>query len=240
MTSLKQKRRIVRTKRLIRHLTPAHILKTRIIAGVVRKFAEKIGLVYFGQMHQGDEEYRLIRGHTVSTTHIDRHYSVGSLRGYDIAVVMRNDTILTARDQRERRCHWLIITIDLHTKGDLPHAYVGHRNRDDAFQASFEQLTPLYVGALAPYPPQFLNNYTVHSKAIDTIAIERMITPETAAVIVEHFDHASIEIEENTVYMYLESARPTEAQLDKLLSNGLWLAETIDAACLADACEVTF
>ncbi len=228
MAGLARKRLIARTKRVLRHMTPGHMVRSRMTGGVIKRFADQMGMVYFGSVHAGDDDHRLIRGHTVSHSHIDNHYCVGSVHGYDIAVVLRNDVVLTAREQREQRCNWLIMTIDLHTSTDLPHLYVGHRNRDAAFQASFEQLVPLYIGALGRYPRAFLDNYTVYGHATHTIAIEQTITPQIAEVIMSHFDHASIEIEDDTVYLYVENARPTSADLEKLLSNGLWLACQID------------
>jgi hypothetical protein len=51
-----------------------------------------------------------------------------------------------------------------------------------------------------------------------------------AMVIASHFVRSSIEIEDGTIYLYIESERPDEALLEKMLSNGLWLAEQIDEA----------
>lgn len=230
MSTLSRKKLLARTKRVFRHMTPGHMVRSRMISGIIRNFADQVGMVYFGSVHASDDEHRLVRGHTVSHTHIDNHYAVGTTRGYDIALVLRNDIVLTARHHHEQRCHWLIMTIDLHTKTGLPHFYVGHRNRDSAFYASFEQLSPLYIGGLGAYPHHFTQEYTVYGQATRTIDIERVVTPAMAEVIITHFDDASFEIEDNTIYMYIESQRPTTAQLEKLLSNGLWLAEQIDTA----------
>ena len=230
MASLARKRFLARGKRAVRHMLPPHIIRSHLTAGVIKNFADRMGMVYFGAVHHNDEGHRLIRGHTVSHSHLDHHYAVGSVRGYDIAMVLRNDVVLAAGDRREQRCHWLIMTVDLHTKNDVPHLYIGHRNRDNAFRASFEQITPLYIGATGRYPASFLDAYTVYGQAINTIAIERTITPQMSEVIVSHFEHASIEIEDGTVYLYIESQRPTTGQLEKLLSNTLWLAECIDTA----------
>lgn len=237
-TKLNRKRLYARTKRVIRHMSPKYIVKSRFVSSAIRRFAEKAGMVYFGTIHRNDEELRLIRGHTVSHTHIDNHYAVGSLRGYDVAIVLRNDIVLTKKDQREQRCHWLILTVDLHTKVEVPHLYIGHRAHSTAFTASFEQLMPLYIGALAPYPQAFYQEYTVYGRPTYALDIEKTIPPPVTEVIMSHFQDASIEIEDNTIYLYLESAHPTEQQLDSLLSNGLWLAEAIDTYAASLYCEV--
>ena len=219
----------VRLRRALRHMTPAHVIMTRMTKRTIMQFAEKVGLLYFGFVDQRDDEHRLIRGHTVSETHQDNHYCVGSLKGYDVMLTLRNDVVEVPVDAvHEERCHWLIVTVDLHTKYELPHSYIGHHNRDHIFRAAFEQLHPLFLGSLHQYPHKFMSDYTVYAKAMHAIEVEQTITPQISAVIAEHFAGASIEIEDNTLFLYTESQRPTEAVLEKLLANGLWLAESID------------
>lgn len=226
-----QRRFHVRMKRALQHMTPSHVAWSRITRRTVMRFAEKVGLMYFGYVDQRDDEHRLVRGHTVSETHQDNHYCIGSFRGYDVMMVLRNDIIENiSSKEREQRCHWLILTIDLRAKYDLPHCYIGHHNRDHAFKASFEPLSPLALGSLHSYSHHFLSDYSIYAKATHAVEIERMINPQTSEVIAEHFAGASIEIEDNTLFLYIESQRPTEALLEKMLSNGLWLAESIDAS----------
>ena len=218
----------LRFQRTLRHLRPSHIVKTRMTGGTIARFAEKVGLVYFGYVDQRDDDHRLIRGHTVSQTHQDNHYCIGTVRGYDVMLTLRNDVIRT-NTGKEQRCHWLIYTIDLHTKADVPHCYVGHRSRDDVFAASYRQLHPLAIGGLGAYPHSFSGQYTMYGAATNSYAIERIINPQIAEVIATHFQGMSIEIEDGAVYLYVESERPNEAQLEKMLSNGLWLVEAIDS-----------
>lgn len=220
----------IRLRRALRHMKPAHIVATRLTRRTIQKFADKVGLVYFGHVDQRDDEHRLIRGHTVSATHVDDHYCIGSVRGYDVMLTSRNDVVHRPHDPREQRYHWLIFTIDLHTKSDVPHLYVGHRSRDAAFADSYGQLYPLAVGSLGGYPHQFVSEYTIYGKATNAIEIEQTITAQLAMVIGSHFAGTSIEIEDNSIYLYIESERPDEALLEKMLSNGLWLAEQIDEA----------
>lgn len=218
----------LRLKRAVRHTTPKHIVRTRLTQHVISNFADKIGLVYFGFVNQKDDEHRLVRGHTVSQTHVDSHYCIGTVRGYDVVLVSRNDVVRT-RSGKSERCHWLIYTIDLHTKHGLPHCYVGHRSRDALFAAAYEQIYPITIGNMGEYPHRFLSEYTVYSTATHTLDVERIIPPTSAEVIMTHFSNASFEIEDGTIFLYVESEHPNEQLLDKLLSNGLWLAESIDA-----------
>ncbi|MGB4762123.1 MAG: hypothetical protein WBP12_02065 [Candidatus Saccharimonas sp.] len=226
-----RRRAVVRVKRAIRHMAPRHIVRTRLTRRIVERFAEKAGLVYFGYVDQRDD-HRFVRGHTVSATHIDGHYSIGTVRGYDVVLLQRNDVLVPRGGKKEQRYHWLILTIDLHSPIDVPHLYVGHQNRERAFGETYARLTPLLIGATGTYPPQFTGNYTVYGQPSHVIEIEQIITPEISTVIATHFHGASIEIEDNTVYLYIESRYPTEALLEKMLSNSLWLAEQIDTQLL--------
>lgn len=229
-----RERIVLRTKRIMRHMTPSHIVKTRMTRRLMRDFADKVGMAFFGYVSQNDDEHRLVRGHTVSATHTDNNYSIGTLRGYDVMMVSRND-VITTRHRQQQRCHWLICAIDLHTRIDLPHLYVGHAAREEAFLASYERLHRLNMGMYAAYPSQFLSEYAVYGLPADGIKIEQTITPEVALVIATHFSDASIEIENNTMYLYIESQHPTEVLLEKMLSNALWLAESIDTAYAPEA-----
>lgn len=222
----------LRLKRAMRHMRPSHVVKMRLTHHTIASFAEKVGLVYFGYVDQRDDEHRLIRGHTVSSTHQDNHYCIGAVRTYDVMLALRNDVVRAGAS--EQRCHWLIYAIDLHTKVDVPHFYIGHRSRDALFAASYSQLRPIALTGRNIYSHRFTSEYTIYGTATHALTIEQIIQPQIAEVIAEHFQAVSIEIEDNTVYLYVESERPKEAQLEKMLSNGLWLAEAIDAQYLAE------
>ena len=218
----------LRFHRALRHARPSHLVRKRLQRSTIERFADAVGLVYFGFVDQRDDDHRLIRGHTVSATHQDNHYCIGTVRGYDVMLVLRNDVVRLASG-KDKRCHWLIITIDLHTKADVPHCYIGHTSRDDEFAAAYCRLQPLAIGGLGAYPHAFSSNYTMYGSATNALQIERTIPPQVAEVIASHFQGVSVELEDNMVYLYIESQRPDEAQLDTMLSNGLWLAEAIDA-----------
>lgn len=238
MTNFNRKRSLANTKRTIRHMLPGHVIRTYSIAREVKGFAEKAGFVYLGGVNKDSEECRLIRGHTVSHSHRDNHYTVGSLRGYDVYMVHRNDVLIIPKPSpEEKRCHWVIFAIDLKAEIGLPHTYVGTRERDEIYRSAYTELQPLYLGASAHYPPKFITDYTVYGKATFSLEIEKYFTPQMASVVESYFDGASFEVEYNTLYVYLESRQPNQAQLEKLLSNGLWLAESIDTIASTESIE---
>ena len=77
----------LKASRALRRLTPRHIAKTRATRQAMRRFADRAGLVYFGYANQHDDDHRLVRGHTVSHTHIDDYLCIGTIRGYDTTVL---------------------------------------------------------------------------------------------------------------------------------------------------------
>jgi hypothetical protein len=108
----------------------------------------------------------------------------------------------------------------------VPHIYIGHASRDELFKASFERIIPLN---LAGFSQRFNDHYTIYGRATYGELIEQYIDAATAETIALHFNNASIEIEDNTLYVYIESKHPDEVLIEKMLSNGLWLAQVIDA-----------
>ena len=46
---------------------------------IIKQFAHKFDLVYFGYVNQREDEHELIRGITVAASHVDSHFCVGHL-----------------------------------------------------------------------------------------------------------------------------------------------------------------
>jgi hypothetical protein len=192
----------------------------------IARFAEKIGMVYFGYVNQRGDEHRLIRGHTVSQTHRDDHYAVGTLKGYDVALVIRDDIPLRHPSGRYQS---LIVTLDLRTKDEIPHIYIGHANRETTFHSAYHQLHRVSPNDVADYPLSFTQHYAVYTSPSKVHDFASLIGPHIADVISTHFQDASIEIDRGVIYVYIESEHPSEVLLEKMLSNCLWLGEVIDA-----------
>lgn len=220
-------------KRAIRHLHPTHIIRNFLTKHTMKKLADKYGLVYFGYVSQKADDHKMIRGHTVSTTQIDNHYCLGTVQSYDVSLVHRNDLVRTFKGH-DRRCHWLIATIDLKTERELPHFYVGPQADNELFEASYTQLHPIHMGNTAQYSHKFTSNYFVYAQPEDAIDIEWLLHPAVADVVVSYFENMPFEVENNVLCVYNENQHPGAAQIDKMLENGIWLAKQIDAVTNAD------
>lgn len=223
---------ITKTKDVLQRIVPLKVLKSRIYKRIYQRFADKIGLVYFGYVDQRNDEHSLIRGMTVSNRYRDNHYCIGSFEGYDITLVERVDTI--HHPGKQSRLHnWVIMTFDLHRSVDLPHVVVGSHTHSETFYAQFftkyAHFTKVELEATHTYSPDFLKRYTLFAKADHALSAERLFRPSLTNTIAEQFGSLSIEINDGTVYLYAEHHHPSDALLQSMLARGLWLARSIDA-----------
>ncbi len=226
-------KKTLNVKNIIKKAASASVHNVILNRKTIKDFADRFGLVYFGRVDYIDDQHKRIRGHTSSITHRDTNYLIGNLYGYDVTFVTRIDKKYSKKTQSKQKTQSLIFSIELKTTQSLPRLYIGHKNREDTLLHVNRSMQPLYMGNQWPYQNDFLDEYTVYGAPMDTIQIERIIIPQLTEIMMKHFQQASFEIENNIIYMYIESKRPTGALLDKMLSNVLWLAQSIDAICAA-------
>lgn len=215
----------------LRHLTPQKLAAARMHRKAIMKFADKMGLVYFGSTQRDDEEYRLVRGLTTSPHTLDAHYCIGTYEGYDTVFVERSAVNQAHRATTEGQ-HWLIMTFDLHTKADIPHIFIGRREHSAAFYAQFftkfTYMSPMALTTVDGYSTPFLDMYTTYCRITDAADTLRLFDPALTKIIGERFNGLTIEIFEGSVYIYGENESPTAHVLDTMLRYGVWLAQTID------------
>jgi len=210
---------------------PAKVLQSRMHKRVFMQFAEKVGLVYFGFVDQHSDEHRLVRGLTVSASHRDNHYCIGSYKNYDITLVERTDTIhFPGKPQASQE--WIIMAFDLHTSLDLPHTFMGLHTHSDTFYAQlftkFSSLTKVPLGTFSEYDAGFINRYAVYTEPAQLALTEYLFSKEVAKTISDHFGSLTVEIADGCLYLYAWHQRPTLSLLTKMLQNGVWLADVLD------------
>jgi hypothetical protein len=195
------------------------------------KFAKKFGFVYFGHVDQHDDEHHVIRGLTVSSTHQDEGYSVGSFDGYDVSVVDRLD-VIESHDKKIKSHRWVIIEIDLHKGNDVPHIFLGaHDHRDSSYSKLFTSVNIMQsvpLGTLENHSEEFIRRYSLFSSPSQFIDVERLFTAEVTRTIAAHFWPLAVEIIDGSLYVYSDTINLTSNVLEAMLKNGLWLAEQID------------
>jgi hypothetical protein len=196
---------------------------------VIKQFASKYHLVYFGAVDAREDEHELVRGVTVSTSHVDNHYTVGTLQGRDIILVHRKNT-LTFPGKTPSQYKWLIMQLDL-AKTGLPHIFVDAHHHDETFYAN------LFIAL-----PQF-QNVTTHLFGDDALfskrckvfafpheyeAVKGVLRSDITAGIAQHFHQFDYEIIDDRLYVYASNGVVTMTVLQEMLRVGVWLADVLD------------
>lgn len=204
-------------------IAPGNILQKKATGAVIRAFAESIGMVYFGHVNQRDDEHRLLRGVTVSNTHVDEHYSVGTYQRYDIALTVRRN----AADKSRQLPTWTIVTIDLHSDYDIPWTIMTPRANTQLVASHHTQLTELPM-THSQTALQFNQTNTLFGTMTHALEVERLFSDIILHGLTSSFRDLSVEVVDNTVYVYLQTQTPTKRELERLVSNGVWLAQHLD------------
>lgn len=207
------------------------VVESRLHAKLFKRFAEKLDFVYFGYVDQRDDEHRVIRGLTLSNSHRDDHYSIGTYHGYDMAMCERVDTITNPGVPSEHKT-WLIMTADLHNGQNLPHIFIGLQSHTQGFYrhvlTKFSYLQKLEPGSVVPYSLQFREHFTLYTTPTHFVLAEGLFGNGLEAMLAEHFSDFSFEISDGTLYVYSENQKPNDLLLSRMLQCAAWLANELD------------
>lgn len=209
------------------HSTANNRKRRRIIA----KFADKIGLINFGPVNQISDEHKVVRGFTVSSSHKDASYCVGTIDDYNITIVDRKDAVLQTNG-KTANYQWLVMAFELHTDKDLPHLFIGAHDKNpkpyELLFGTFPALQPVTLGTFENYHQDFTSRYTISSRHDQSIEIERLFPDNITRIIGEHFWPLSAEHHEGVLYIYSDKQNITPNLLGVMIENGLWLAGHLD------------
>lgn len=220
----------------IRHIAKEslHTFGNAATKRIIKQFASKYHMVYFGHVDPQEDEYELVRGVTVSTSHTDNHYTVGTYNSHDLIIVERRNT-LTFPGKPDTNYRWVIAQIDL-KRGGLPHLFIDSHHHDATFYANaflakngIQDLTGYFSGFSATFGQRcklFANPSTY-------MEVGALITPEIAETLAQHFHQFDYEIFDDRVLVYASNSTITPALLEEMLRVGAWLADCCNAAQLA-------
>jgi hypothetical protein len=212
---------------------PLSIGRELAIKKVIKQFARKFGLVYFGSVNQREDEHELIRGITVSASHVDKHFCVGDYEGHDISLVERHNTLLFP-EQLPQRYHWLIMQFDLHRDG-LPHVFIdGNHHAEEFYTTLFMKFANMNNAntIFTPENPLFGKTFKVFAPADKFDETEAMLSGERAAMLAHHFKQFDYEIDGDRLLVYAEDPTISSHTLHEMLRVGQWLATELDQAKL--------
>lgn len=197
---------------------------------VLKSLADRLGLVTFGSVDQHRDEHEVIRGVTISNTHDDRQYAVGSHDGYDISVVDRRDHIgLVSGKKVDRR--WCIIQVSLRDTPQHPHVFMMPSQREPHFDTFFTatwNLKPLDVMQDVSQTIEFARRYRLYTTPRDVTRIDELTFPGFYELFsVRLWPHA-VEVFDGKVLVYITENRLDETVLESAVQSALWLADQID------------
>jgi hypothetical protein len=210
-----------------------HSLGNAATKRVIKQFASKYHMVYFGHVDPQEDEYELVRGLTVSTTHVDDHYTVGAYNKHDIILVERRNTF-TYPGRPHTSYRWLIAQIDLN-RGGMPHIFIDCHHHDALFYANaflsqngMQDVSAYFNGVSAT----FARNCKLFAHPAAYNAVGLLLTPEVAETIAKHFHQFDYEITDDRVLIYASNHNVTPATLEEMLRIGAWLADHCNAVQL--------
>ncbi len=225
--------------RLVGHIKKASALigvTTRLTKDLQAKrimvqFTNKTGLLYFGEINTQDNDSRLVRGITLATGYRDTNYCFGAHDSYDIAVVQRLGQV-EVPDRQSDSHRWLIMQFDLHTATSLPHILISRRSAAEAMYANFLDVNRDMLEHVFASPDdhheQFTKQFVTFAPPAHAPTVEHIVSPEFTSAIVGHFKHLMIEIEGDSVYLFVDDPVITTPFLNKMLHYGLQFAKHID------------
>lgn len=196
---------------------------------VIKQFCTKFQFVYFGHVDAQEDEHQLIRGLTVSTNHVDNHYTVGTFQNHDVMFVQRRH-ILTFPGKPTTDYKWLIMQIDLN-RTDMPHIFMDAHRHDETFYANLFVKIPQFQdirSTLERRDPQFVNHYKVFALPNQYMEVGAVLIPEITNVINQYFRQFDFEIINDRVYVYANANMITTALLQEMLRAGIWLADALN------------
>ena len=218
----------------------AHIAKTHLhtfgaaaTRQLIKQFASKYHMVYFGYVDPREDEYELVRGVTVSTRHVDNHYTVGTYHAHDVILVERRNT-LSFPGKPDATYRWVIAQIDLKRSG-LPHVFIDSHHHDAVFYANafastngMQDLTSYFSGMSAT----FAQRCKLFTKPAAYTQVGALITPEVAETLAQHFHQFDYEFFDDRLLVYASNATITPATLEDMLRVGAWLADHCNTVTL--------
>jgi hypothetical protein len=216
---------------VLRQMLRRYAPQVRARGRVLKKFANRLGLVYFGTVDQHTDEHDVIRGLTVSRSHIDTHYAVGSYDGYDVSLVDRFDVIETQGRPQEHT--WVILQVALRHGKNIPHFFLKPRGVSDAYYSRYftaaRQLQAVNELFNQQHSQEFHGRYELITQTAQAQYIEELLTPEVTHTIAARFWPHAAELFEGKLYVYITEHRLSETVLSATTESALWLAEAFDS-----------
>ena len=207
-------------------------ISQRRIRRLFHDVAEKFNMVYFGSVSQTHDEHEMVRGFTLSPSHIDRNYCVGTVNGYDVIALERTDTI-SFPDRPSKAFSWIIVQVDLRRVNFAPHIILNSTPYDqvlyDKLVTIFFRLRQLDALVLQTTPQDFLNTFQTFGSLHQLDHVAKILTTDTTHILTQEFSKFDFECFDDRVIVYSAvTTTPTLNEIETMLRAGTWFADQID------------
>lgn len=197
-----------------------------------RTACERYDLVYFGHVDQHKDDHEIVRGFTLSPSHTDQHYCVGTVNGRDVILFQRADTI-SFPDKPSKKHNWTVLQVDLR-KATMPHIILNSTHYDDTIYrqlfTKYHHLRPAAPGAVAPSGSQFNQMFKVYGEMHVIDSDTQLFINDTTAILGQHFAQFDYEYHDDNLIVYLYDSTPSIENIEHMLKAGLWLANELESS----------
>ncbi|HET6622536.1 MAG TPA: hypothetical protein VFG56_01230 [Candidatus Saccharimonadales bacterium] len=214
---------------LLGRLSPLGDLKTK---QLIKSAVETYSLVYFGTVSQTDDEHATVKGVTFSPRHIDHHYSVGTVEGFDVTLLQRTDS-LSAPGKPIENYRWLLLRVSLKPSIKLSHVLVDTAQYNQTYYANlfakFSRLNSAKHCFEGPAYGEFSQAFHCYTTPDNLDHLAGLIGPDTAQTILQHFPKFDVEWFDNQIIISSPEPLVSSRTIEMMLREALWLARYFES-----------
>lgn len=203
--------------------------EVRLQSRAVMQFAQKHKLIYFKTVNVHDYSVPVVRGVTAALHQRDRNLCIGTHDGFDLVYVQRQTTEKDSTGTESVR-DWHVMEFDLKTADNQPLIMIGAANLDKSFYSKVisEHRQLRHIPLQHEASSVFQHHYTVLGSLADTQHIHKVLSKEITEKMSHHKEPFSIELYEDSLFVFTNSQKGSEQLLTKMMHYGIWLARHID------------
>lgn len=197
---------------------------------VFKNACARFDLVYFGHVSQYSDDHQMVRGFTLSPSHVDRHYCVGTVSGIDVILLERMDTI-SFPDKPSKAYTWTILRVDLRRNLHIHFLLNSHRYDDLVYAhlfTAFHDYRQYRSQGFAGHSDMFTSTFRVYAPPQHIDDVLALLRPDITETLAHHFSTLDYEIAGDQLLVYAPTASPTDHTIELMFKAGIWLATQLD------------
>lgn len=199
---------------------------------IIKAADETYSLIYFGGVSQTDDEHKPVKGVTFSPQHVDRHYSVGTVEGFDVTLLERTDSLsMPGKSTEDYR--WTLLRVELKPSIKLDHVLIDTAQHEQAYYAKlfakFGRLHPANHCFSVPAYGEFSGVFHTYTTPDSLDHLAGLISPETAQTLLQHFPRFDVEWFDNQIIISTPEPLANQQTIEMMLREALWLGRYFES-----------